>query len=322
MPTTCRCSTSPTTPPTRLGRVTRYAQWREAPEGDGGARPTAPLAARRGARCLAGVLGEGRTGQIPPSALGALGAAGVPLVGSRLSADADAAAAAAAELGYPVAVKAAGRTRLAKTEAAGCALDVHDESELRATVARMARALGEGLAGGGPADGRARGRRGRGRDRPTPSSGPVLTLGPGGAATDLAAAEAHVLPLTDRGPPLRRRPPAGRAARSRGRGHLEDLLVPGSAPWSRPCPRSSGLELNPVIVSPRRAWWSMPGCGRRRSAATRAPRSAACVTGPSGGRRSRLPASPAQPGRGSRGRPRVRSPRMLRRIWVVPPMIV
>ena len=45
-----------------LGRVTRYAQWREAPEGEVVPADLAPDEVRR---CLAGVLGEGRTGQMP-----------------------------------------------------------------------------------------------------------------------------------------------------------------------------------------------------------------------------------------------------------------
>ena len=40
-------------------------------------------------------------------------------------------------------VKAVSRSRLAKTEAGGLALDVQDEGDLRATLGRVAAAVGE-----------------------------------------------------------------------------------------------------------------------------------------------------------------------------------
>jgi acyl-CoA synthetase (NDP forming)/RimJ/RimL family protein N-acetyltransferase len=232
-----------------LGRVTRYAQWREAPEGE--VEVPADLAPDEVRRRLAGALGEGRTGQMPTAvALDALGAAGVPLVGSRLVGDAGVAAGAAADLGYPVAVKAAARSRRAKTEAAGLALDVHDEGELRATLARMEQTLGaatwpvlvQRMADPGVDVAVA--------VTGNPVVGPVLTVGPGGAATDLAAAQAHVLPLTDRevdrfvaGLPL-----AGLLGDA-SRDHL-DALVARVGALVDAVPEITGLELNPVIVSP------------------------------------------------------------------------
>jgi acyl-CoA synthetase (NDP forming) len=232
-----------------LGRVTRYARWREAPEGE--VAVPGDLAPDEVRRRLSGALVEGRSGQMPTAlALDALGAAGVPLVASRLADDADAAAVAAVELGYPVAVKAAARTRQAKTEAAGLALDVHDEAELRATLARMARALG-----GGTWPVLVQPMADPGVDvavsvTGNPVVGPVLTVGPGGAATDLAAAEAHVLPLTDRevdrfvaGLPL-----AGLLG-AQSRNHL-DALVARVGALVDAVPEIAGLELNPVIVSP------------------------------------------------------------------------
>jgi hypothetical protein len=182
--------------------------------------------------------------------LDALGAAGMPFVGSRLADDAGVAAGAAAELGYPVAVKAAARSRRAKTEAAGLALDVHDEGELRATLARMEQTLG---AGTWPA--LVQRMADPGVDvavavTGNPVVGPVLTVGPGGAATDLAAAQAHVLPLTDRevdrfvaGLPVAAL--LGDASRD----HL-DALVARVGALVDAVPEITGLELNPVIVSP------------------------------------------------------------------------
>jgi acyl-CoA synthetase (NDP forming)/RimJ/RimL family protein N-acetyltransferase len=259
-----------------LGRVTRYARWRATPEGtavvpDGEAtgearqRITQALAERTDpgerdpARLDAGMRDAGGHGAahdepLPTAvAVDLLAAAGLPMVASRVAPDADDAARAAAEVGYPVAVKAVSRTRLAKTEAGGLALDVHTEAELRATLVRMEAALGgtawpvvvQPMAAPGVdvavgvAD--------------NPVVGPVLTLGPGGVASRLSTALAHVLPLTDVDA---RRFVAGLAIAdlldAAARAHLEDLLLRVGGLVDE-VPEITGLELNPVIVSPNAA---------------------------------------------------------------------
>jgi acyl-CoA synthetase (NDP forming)/RimJ/RimL family protein N-acetyltransferase len=232
-----------------LGRVTRYAQWRAAPEGTvvipGGAEPGEPR------RRVSEVLAAGHEGQLPTAvAVDLLAAAGLPMVASRVARDADGAAEAAGDVGFPVAVKTVSRTRLAKTEAGGLALDVHDEAELRATLVRMGQSLGEATwpvvvqpmaepgvdVALGVAD--------------NPVVGPVLTLGPGGVATPVAAAQAHVLPLTD--VDARRFVaglPVAELLDATGRAHLEDLLLRVGGLVDE-VPEITGLELNPVIVSP------------------------------------------------------------------------
>ncbi|HET6954119.1 MAG TPA: GNAT family N-acetyltransferase [Acidimicrobiales bacterium] len=231
-----------------LGRVTRYAAWRAAPEGTvvvpDGATPGAARAR------VVDLVAAGRDGWLPTGeAIEVAAAAGLPVVASRVAGDAAQAVQAAAELGYPVAVKAVGRSRLAKTEVAGLALDVHDETELRVTIARMGGALGDAAwpvvvqpmaAPGfdvavGVAD--------------NPVVGPVITLGPGGVSTDVATARAHVLPLTD-GEAARfvdGLPVAGMVAPA-ARARLVDLLLRVSA-LVEAAPEVVGLELNPTIVS-------------------------------------------------------------------------
>ena len=237
-----------------LGRVTRYAAWRAAPEGklvvpDG----TDAAAARRGVIEALAVADGGDDGPrtLPTAvAAGLLRAGGLPMVTSVVAGDADAAGLAAAGIGYPVAVKAAARSRLAKTEAGGLALDVHDETELRATLDRIAGALGpdawpvvvQPMAAPGVdvAVGVTH----------NPLVGPVLTLGPGGVATAVAAVQAHVLPLTDvdarrfvaASPMADLLDPSGVAA-------LEDLLLRVGVLVDE-APEIVGLELNPVLVSP------------------------------------------------------------------------
>ena len=232
-----------------LGRVTRYAQWRAAPEGavvlPEGAEPVE--AHRRVAEALA----QGHKGPLPTAlAVDLLAAAGLPMVPSCVVPDPDAAAAAARDLGYPVAVKTVSRTRLAKTEAGGLALDVHDEAELWATLARMGEALGEAAwpvlvqAMAEPGVDVAVG------VSDNPVVGPVLTLGPGGVATPVAAPQAHVLPLTDLD--ARRfvaELPVADLLDAAARTRLEDLLL-GVGGLVDAVPEITGLDLNPVIVTP------------------------------------------------------------------------
>jgi acyl-CoA synthetase (NDP forming)/GNAT superfamily N-acetyltransferase len=231
-----------------LGRVTQYADWRAQPEGrvivPDGADPV-------GARAVVSeVLAAPQEGELPaPVTVDVLTAAGLGAVRTFVADDGDTAAAAAAELGYPVAAKAARRARLAKTEVGGVALDVHDEPELRAALARMERTLGSGawpMVVQPMID--------PGVDLAVtvtehPLVGPVLTLGPGGAATPLAAADVQVLPLTDRDArALVARSPVTPLLATGAAAHLEDLLLRVGA-LVEEAPEVVALELNPVIVS-------------------------------------------------------------------------
>ncbi len=239
-----------------LGRVTQYARWRAAPEGRSvvpdGADPAAGRAVVQEALAhrAPDVLPADPDGWLPAElAVEALVAAGLPMAPSRIVHDEAGAVAAAGELGYPVAVKAVVRPRQAKTEAGGMALDVHGEGELHATLARMGGALREGL---WPAvvqpmvD--------PGLDvavmvTMSPLVGPVVSLGAGGVATDVAPAQLHVLPLTD----LDARRFVGGSSLpplidDRSRAVLEDLLLRVGALVDE-APEVVGLELNPVIVS-------------------------------------------------------------------------
>jgi len=69
-------------------------------------------------------------------------ALGLPMLATRECATVDAAVAAAAEVGYPVAVKASGIDRYFRGELGGVALDLRDEADLRDAVARMTELLG------------------------------------------------------------------------------------------------------------------------------------------------------------------------------------
>jgi acyl-CoA synthetase (NDP forming)/RimJ/RimL family protein N-acetyltransferase len=245
-----------------LGRVTQYARWRAAPEGEAVVPPgTRPAEGRtRIVRGLAEALaaGERRGGDEPRDAvqplptsatIDALTAAGLPVVPSRVAHSEAEVARAASDVGYPVAVKSVTRDRSAKTEAGGIALDVHDAAELRATLRRMHEARGDAL---WPVVVQPMVEPGIDVAVAVSQSalvGPVVTLGLGGVATELAPGQVHVLPLTD--VEARRFVAAssvGRLLDERGRDLLEDLLLRLGA-LVEEAPEIVGLELNPVIVS-------------------------------------------------------------------------
>jgi acyl-CoA synthetase (NDP forming)/RimJ/RimL family protein N-acetyltransferase len=226
-----------------LGLVSRYARWRAAPEGEAVVPEGSDPAAAR-------PLAAGRSGWLPAGeAFDLLATAGLPVAPSAVVDDEDGAVAAARELGYPVTAKVVRRTRRAKSEAGGVALDVHDEAELRARVARMCASLGDGawpvvvqrmvepgldlavaVAG-------------------HPLVGPVVTVGPGGAATGLGEISAHVLPLTDSEARRFVAGLPGEVLPDDVGERLVDLLLRVGALVDE-VPELTGLELNPVILSP------------------------------------------------------------------------
>lgn len=127
-----------------LGGAWRVAQWRarghrevEPPEGFDAARVRAVVD-----RLLAEGPDAGERAVTGDDLCELLDAAGVRGARSRSVATADDAAGAAAALGYPVALRATDPPLRGRTEAGGIALDVQDETELRAVWGRMAAAHG------------------------------------------------------------------------------------------------------------------------------------------------------------------------------------
>lgn len=230
-----------------LGRVTRYAAWRAAPEGElvtpEGAQP------EQARRLVAEHLDV--TAAVLPTAVATevLRVAGLPMVASVVADDADEAAAAAREIGYPVAIKTESRHRMAKTEAGGLALDVQDEADLRATLGRIARVMGPAAWPAIVQPMAAPGVDVAVSIASNPLVGPVLSLGPGGVATAVTASQAHVLPLTDLD--ARRfveTSPLAELLGDAGRAALEDLLLRVGG-LVEEVPEIVGIELNPVLLS-------------------------------------------------------------------------
>jgi acyl-CoA synthetase (NDP forming) len=189
------------------------------------------------------------------SARALLAAAGVPFAAAETVADADEAAAAAARVGYPVALKALGR--LHKSDAGGVVLGLRDEAALRATVADLRARLDppalsvERMA---PVADGVELLIGARRD---PRFGPVALAGLGGvyaeALDDVAVALAPVgveqagrMLRSLRGAALLRgargRPPVGVAAAARALAALSRVAAEH--------PEIAEIEVNPLLAQP------------------------------------------------------------------------
>ena len=214
-----------------------------------GPRPPAPGApVLPPARALPGV--DGYFG-----ARSLLEAAGIAFVAARGAADAAEAEAAAAELGYPVVVKALGL--LHKSDAGGVAVGIAGPEELRAAVADMRRRLdppGYSVERMAPVREGVELIVGAGRD---PRFGPVAAVGLGGIYTEifgdvavglapLDAAEAERMLYSLRGAPLlvgaRGRQPCDVRAAAEAAAALSRVAAAH--------PAIAEIEINPLLVTP------------------------------------------------------------------------
>ncbi len=242
-----------------LARAVEYGAWRATPEGR--LPELEGLRRDEAAGLLAAALADGPRWLAPDEVAQLLDCYGLPLAPWRLAETPDQAAAAADELGGPVAVKAVAPGLIHKTEAGGIRLALTGTEQVRAAAAEMA----DGVAAAGHAVERFLVQRmvaagvemlvGVVHD---PSFGPVVACGAGGTAVELLRdVQVRITPLTDADAtamvrslvtfPLldgyRGAPPADVAA-------LEDLLLRVGA-LVEAHPEVVELDLNPVMVLPR-----------------------------------------------------------------------
>ena len=181
-----------------LGRISSYAAWRARPVG---VVPDLTGIDADAARAIVDHAVELRPeGTLLPLAVAAelLGTYGIPVAPARAVTSVEAAAEAAAALGYPVALKAAGLVRLARSESGGVALDLQDEGELRGAYQRMSAALGTAMAEAIVQRMVPGGVETCATIEAHPAFGPVVAFGLGGAFADaIADRPARSLPLTD-----------------------------------------------------------------------------------------------------------------------------
>ena len=230
-----------------LGAGARRSAWLRRPEGR---VPVLDGLDRMAARAIAAaaLAGAEDVWLDAMASRGLLEAYGVRLVGEALAGNADAAAAAATELGFPAVIKTA-EPGAHKTESGGVALDLRDAAAVREAAARIGGAVlvqpmtaGAELLAGVVHD---------------PVFGPIVALGLGGVLAELVdAASFRIAPLTDidaaelvaTGPVgrlvagFRGRPPVDQAA-------ILDLLHRLSA-LAVDVPEVAELDLNPVLAGP------------------------------------------------------------------------
>ncbi|MGY1748693.1 GNAT family N-acetyltransferase [Modestobacter sp. SYSU DS0511] len=239
-----------------LAKVSEYARWRRRPIGvvpdldgiDEEAGRTAVLGALTGTPAGRDLTDE--------ETMALLRAYGIPLLGTRRVEDADAAVAAAEQIGYPVVLKSTAPWLRDRRDLGGMRFDLADAEDVRAAFAA--------IPAGDPVIVQEQAAPGVGTVVEVvddPSFGALVSFGLGGVATDLLGDRAYrTLPLTDldahelvrepRAWPLldgyRGSAPVDTAA-------LEELLL-RVARLADDLPEVLGLTLEPVIVGPADAW--------------------------------------------------------------------
>jgi len=221
-----------------LGRVASYAEWLRRPPG---VLPELP-----------GVDPEAADLDGPPSAL--LAAYGIEVVPSALASSPESAIVAAETLGYPVALKAAGRALRHRIDLGAVRLALADEGDVRAAYSELSGAFGpdvlvQSMVAPGVActievveD---------------PAFGPVVGFGLGGVASELLGDLAwRAAPLTDRSAEALVDEPrvapllhGYRGSAPVNRSALTDLLLRVGR-LADEHPRLRSLSLNPVLARP------------------------------------------------------------------------
>ena len=234
-----------------LGRVAERAEWLRRPLGSVPAVADIDLAAA--ARVIERALDHADDSWLEPGETRKLlQAFGLPLVPELVADGPDAAAAAAAELGFPAVVKSA-LAGAHKTETGGVALDLEDETAVRAAADRIGYPVvvqpllrgGTELLAGLVQD---------------PVFGPLVAFGPGGVFAELIGdASLRIAPLTDLdAEELVTSGKAGRLVRGfRGAAPVDVTalvdLVHRLGALGEELPAVAELDLNPVLAFAERA---------------------------------------------------------------------
>ncbi len=239
-----------------LGHAARYAAWQRRPLG---ARPAlSDVDSARARSIVEDALAEGGGWQPMPRVVELLRCYGIPFVPSVLAGDLAAVEAAAAQVGYPVVVKAADPTIVHKSDRGLVRVDLADVFALRHAYGAIASALGAPDASVIVQPMRRGGVELVAGVVHDPLFGSLVMAGLGGVHTDLLGDRAfQLLPVTDldaaalwrrlRGAPLltgyRGSTPTDTAA-------LEDLLL-RLGRLAEDLPEVAELDLNPLLAFPQ-----------------------------------------------------------------------
>ena len=239
-----------------LAKVSEYAHWRRRPVGEVPELPDVDEAAGR--ELVRAILADEPAGRdvTDDELMALLAAYGVPLLGTRTVSDADAAVAAANEVGYPVVLKSTAPWLRHRSDLGGVRLDLVDADAVRAAFGAIPSGdpvIVQEMAAPGVAtvveivD--------------DPSFGALVSFGLGGVATDLLGDRAfRTLPLTDLDAAELVRAPRAWPLLDGYRGSepvdvaaLEELLL-RVARLAEDLPEVLRLRLEPVIVGPPNPW--------------------------------------------------------------------
>ena len=249
-----------------LAKVAEYARWRRRPVGE--LPELADVDDETGKEIVRTALGDSADGRdlTDDELIALLAAYGVPLLATRTVTDADAAVAAAKEIGYPVVLKSTAPWLRHRSDLGGVRLDLVDDEAVRTAFGAIPSGdpvIVQQMAAPGVAtvvevvD--------------DPSFGALVSFGLGGVATDLLGDRAYrTLPLTDLDAAELVRAPRAWPLLDGYRGSepvdvdaLEDLLL-RVARLADDLPEVLRLRLEPVIVGPREPVARRPVAGRRR----------------------------------------------------------
>lgn len=237
-----------------LGRLHQYGRWLAS---EAAATPAdfADIDDAAISRVLQGALDRGTTTLDVSEAKEVLAAAGIAAPATHLT-PATQAVAAAAWLGYPVAVKAE-RRHLGRSVQAGVALDLANEGEVVEAVTVMRRTLGDDAARVVVQSMTPPGLDLRIRAVADERIGPLISVGLGGSVVDLIADEhSRLAPLSVAGATaLLGESRAGKALDAQGldpAGVIDTVLRAGQLVADHP--EIALLDLNPMIVSAHECW--------------------------------------------------------------------
>ena len=248
--------TTPERAVSALAKVAEYARWRRRPVGSFPELPD--VQEDRAHELVLGVLAEEPAGRAlsPEELMSVLEAYGVPLLATRTVTDAEAAVAAAEEIGYPVVLKSTAPWLRHRSDLGGVRLDLLNADAVRAAFAA--------IPAGDPVVVQEMAAPGVGtvvEILDDPSFGALVSFGVSGVATDLLGDRAYrTVPLTDLDAAELVRAPRAWPLLNGYRGTepvdvaaLEDLLL-RMARLADDLPEVLQLSLNPVIVGPANPW--------------------------------------------------------------------
>ncbi len=236
-----------------LAKVTAYGDWRRRPSGTMPIFKDIRVEAARAV--IERALARGGGWLTPVEIDELLSAVGIRSARTRFASSVEAAVAAAREIGFPVALKAAGPAILHKTEVGGVALNLDDEGSVRSAYTAMADRLGDALTGAAIQEMVRGGVEVLVGATLNPTFGPLVLYGSGGILVELLNDVAfRINPLTDldvedmlnavKGTALLR---GYRGAPVADEAALRELILRVSA-LVEICPQIHEMDANPVKV--------------------------------------------------------------------------